>query len=63
VRVRRLGELVEEARLSYSSFADDRDHLTMPSLSLSQGLVQGLDLCLPPHGGPARTTDPKSWHV
>ena len=46
-----MGELVEEARLPHPGFADDRDHLTVPGPRLRQGLVQGLELCLPPHEG------------
>ena len=51
MRARRMGELVEEARLPHPGFADDRDHLTVPGLRLRQGLVQDLELCLPPHEG------------
>ena len=42
-------ELVDQARLAHARLPHQRHHLAMPGLRLCQGLVQGLQLLLPPH--------------
>ena len=41
--------LVHQARLAHARFPHQGHHLAMPGLRLCQGLVQRLQLVLPPH--------------
>ena len=42
---------MHQARLAHARLPHQGDHLAMPDLRLGQGLVQRLQLVLPPHKG------------
>jgi hypothetical protein len=42
-------KLIEQPRLPNAGLADRGHHLAVPSMRLHQGLLQGLQLRLPPH--------------
>jgi hypothetical protein len=44
-----VAKLIEQPRLPHAGLAHQRHHLTVPGLRLCQGLLQGLQLGLPPH--------------
>ena len=46
-----MSEFVEEAGFPDASLPDDRHDLAVSDLGLLQGLVQGGELCMPPHKG------------